>query len=439
MHKFIALLSLMLPALLCGQDAFTTMGTAYSQNFNTLPNTTDGNDLATWVNNSTLLGWYIDENGTGGASCNATSCNDRPTIEATYTTMINSGNAYIYSSGTDRSLGSRAAGSTGTIYYGVRLVNSTGSAITSLYVDYYGEQWSIAENGSNVNTNTFAYQTGTTVTSLSAGSWTNVPALDFTQVWTSSQSSGLGGTACGGSSNQCLALDGNLSANRRHIQACITVAIPAGEEIMLRWSDNDDGSNDHHFQIDDVLIYPFDVSCATVLPVQLVSFTAERDGNTSLLQWETASEENNDYFLVERINENGYFVPIGTVDGHGTTSAYNFYSLIDEAPLPGTNYYRLRQVDFNGQFAYSAIRTVDFAEQTEFTAYVYFDGQLTFHQSGNIGTTSITVLSDDGRIVSEVNSEAASGKLETPFSSGVYFIRFENEAGIVVVKTVILL
>ncbi len=439
MHKSIALLSLLIPSLLWGQGAFTTMGTAYSQDFNTLPNTTDGADLATWTNNSTLAGWYIDEDGIGTASCNTTSCNDRPTIEATYTTMNNSGNAYIYASGSDRSLGSRAAGSTGTIYYGVRLVNNTGIAITSLYVDYYGEQWSIAENGSNVNTNAFAYQTGSTVTSLSTGSWTNVTALDFTQVWTSSQSAGLGGSACAGTSAQCLALDGNLSANKRHIQACITVSIPAGEEIMLRWSDNDNGSNDHHLQIDDVLIYPFDVSCAVVLPVQLVSFTAERVGNTSLLQWETASEENNDYFLIERINENGYFVPLGTVDGHGTTSTYNFYSFYDENPLPGTNYYRLRQVDFNGHFAYSAIRTVDFEEQAEFSAYVYFDGQLTFHQSGNIGTTSISVLSDDGRIVSEVNSEEASGKLETPFSSGVYFIRFENEAGIVVVKTVILL
>lgn len=439
MHKCIALLSVFITTLLCGQAAFTTMGTAYSQDFNSLPNTTDGSDLATWVNNSTLLGWYIDEDGTGTASCNATSCNDRPTIEATYTTMNNSGNAYVYASGSDRSLGSRAAGSTGTIYYGVRLVNNTGSAITSLYVDYYGEQWSIAENGSNVNTNAFAYQVGATVTSLSAGSWTNAASLDFTQVYTSSQSSGLGGSACGGSSSQCLALDGNLSANRRHIQGCITVTIPAGNEIMLRWSDNDNGANDHHLQIDDVLVYPFDVSCAVVLPVQLLSFTAERNGDDALLQWETASEDNNDYFQLERLNENGYFVSLGTVDGHGTTSQYNSYSFTDESPLPGINYYRLRQVDFNGHFAYSAIRTVDFTAQNDFTAFVYFDGKLTFHQSGNMGATIITVMADDGRAVSIRSSGDANGILETPFSSGIYFIRFENEAGIVIVKTVILL
>lgn len=430
MHKYIQILLLFISVQGFSQSAFTVMGTPYTQNFNTLVAGSDGATYP-WTNNTTLTGWYVEE--VAGAA------DDLPLVEASYNTMSNGGSIYFFRNAGDCSLGSRAAGSTNTCHYGVRIINNTGVAITSLYLDYYGEQWSIAENGANVNTNTFSYQVAASVTSLTAGSWTNVAALDFTQIWSSSQSAGLGGSACGGTSSQCLALDGNQSANRIRIQGCITVSIPAGQEIMLRWTDIDNAANDHHLQIDDVLVYPFDVSCATVLPVDWLSFTAERVGNTSLLEWETASEENNDYFSVERLNENGYYVVLGTVDGNGTTSQANQYSFTDEAPVDGTNYYRIRQVDFNGQYTYSVIRTVEFADEPAFSAYTNFDGTLHYSQVGNSGETTITVYAGDGRIVSSIRSDLSTGLLETPRASGTYYIRFENAEGIIVVKQLIIL
>lgn len=430
MHKYVILLLTLFSIEGFSQASFSAMGTPYTQNFNTLTAGVDGGTYP-WTNNTTLTGWYVEE--VAGAA------DDLPLIEASYTTLSNGGSSYIFRSGPDCNLGSRAAGSTGTCHYGVRILNSTGLTITSVYVDYYGEQWSIAENGTNVNTNTFSYQVGAAVTSLTAGSWTNVSALNFTQIWTSSQSAGLGGSACGGTSSQCLALDGNQSANRRRIEGCITVTIPPGQEIMLRWSDIDNPANDHHLQIDDVNIYPFDVSCAIVLPVDWLSFTAERVENTSLLQWETASEENNDYFAIERLNENGYYVTIGTVDGNGTSSQPHQYSFTDEMPFNGVNYYRIRQVDFNGQYTHSEIRTVEFSDVPLFTAFVSYDGTLHFSQSGNTGATAITVFAEDGRIVSRIESEDQTGILETPRSSGAYIIRFENAEGIIVVKQLIIL
>lgn len=436
MRTFCTALLLLIAFACKSQASFTALGTPYTQDFNTLPNATDGSTMSTWAQNSTLPGWYIDE-GIGG-SCSGTSCDDQPTIEATYTTMNNGGNSYIYASGSDRSIGSRAAGSTGTNYVGLRIANNTGTAITSIYIDYYGEQWTIAENQNNINVLTLEYQTGATVTSLTAGSWT-ATGCNFTQVWNSTQSAGLGGSACGGTSAQCLALDGNAAANRTHIQGCITVTIPAGEEIMLRWSDVNDPANDHHMQIDDVMIYPFDVSCATVLPVEMVSFTAERSGNVSLLRWETSSELNNDYFAVERLNENGVFNTIGIVDGNGTTSQPSYYAFTDESPYAGVNYYRLRQTDFNGDYEYSPIRAVEFTQGDEFTADAWYGENLHFTQTGNVGITSISVYAEDGRIISVTSTTDSAGILENPTASGVYFIRFENASGIVVKKVIILL
>lgn len=434
-HRFIAGLLLIASHQLFSQAAFTAIGTPYTQDFNTLPNTVDGS-TSPWTNNTTITGWYIDE-GIGG-TCGGTSCDDQPTIEATYTTLNNGGNTYIYASGTDRSLGSRAAGSTGTNHIGLRLVNSTGGPITSIYVDYYGEQWSIAENGTNVNTLVFSYQTGATVTSLTAGVWTTVAPLSFTQIYTSAQSAGMGGTACGGTSVQCLALDGNLSANRVRIQGCIDVAIPAGQEIMLRWSDLNDPANDHHMQLDDIMIYPFDVNCTTVLPVELLSFEAEASGAVSLLTWSTATETNCDYFSVERLNENNVWNEIGRVDGNGTTSQTSYYSFVDEMPNEGVNYYRLRQVDFDGSHWYSPIRAVHFGDVESFDAQVNYSWSLlNYTLNGTVGQTLIEVFNSEGQLVHSEKTSDPYGNFIAPDAAGIYLIRFSNQRGTITRRVVI--
>lgn len=99
------------------------------------------------------------------------------------------------------------------------------------------------------------------------------------------------------------------------------------------------------------------------LPVDLVYFNVAKDGNLVRLEWQTASEENNDYFLVERSQNGVDFHSILSVDGKGNTSGLVNYEANDVQPLNGTSYYRLKQTDFNGQFAYSAIKRVDFGHE----------------------------------------------------------------------------
>jgi len=428
-HSFFLWISLCVKSqCLFSQAEFTTLGTPYTQDFSTLPNAVDGSTMATWTNNTSLTGWYLDE----------AAGDDLPVIEATYATLNNGGSTYIFASGTDRAFGSRAAGSTNTVYLGVRIVNNTGLPITSLYVDYYGEQWSIAENGTNVNTLAFSYQVGATVTSLTAGTWTNVTALDFTQIYTSAQSAGMGGSACGGTSAQCLALNGNLSANRRRIQGCFNVAIPAGQEIMLRWIDLNDPSNDHHMQLDDILIYPFDVNCTTVLPVELLSFEAEASGTVSLLTWSTASETNCDYFSVERLNENNVWNEIGRVDGNGTTSQTSYYNYTDEMPYEGINYYRLRQVDYDGSFWHSPVRVVIFGEQDKYDANItYSVSLLNYTLSGTVGQTQIDMFNSEGQLVHSETTMDSYGNFAAPEAAGIYLVRFTNRRGIITRKILI--
>jgi hypothetical protein len=89
------------------------------------------------------------------------------------------------------------------------------------------------------------------------------------------------------------------------------------------------------------------------LPVELLSFTGKNDNGKNVIEWQTASETGNDYFTLERSGDGVSFSPAAIVDGAGTTSRHNSYSVTDE---PGEHfpvtYYRLRQTDFNGQYEY---------------------------------------------------------------------------------------
>lgn len=91
------------------------------------------------------------------------------------------------------------------------------------------------------------------------------------------------------------------------------------------------------------------------LPVTLVHFTAKRRDNSIKLDWRTSEESSNQGFEIERGQEGGNWEKIGFVDGNGTTKESNAYSFLDLNPLPGMNYYRLRQLDFDGKVEFSRI------------------------------------------------------------------------------------
>lgn len=92
-----------------------------------------------------------------------------------------------------------------------------------------------------------------------------------------------------------------------------------------------------------------------LLPVELVRFEAIANDKTVELRWETASESNNDGFEVQRSLNGQNWVALDFIPGSGTTNETNRYSFVDGLPQFSTNYYRLKQVDFDGRFEYSHI------------------------------------------------------------------------------------
>lgn len=94
------------------------------------------------------------------------------------------------------------------------------------------------------------------------------------------------------------------------------------------------------------------------LPIELVDFKAELENEKVYLNWITASEQNNDYFTIERSSDNITYETLLTKRGAGNSTTRILYEAIDEYPLKGISYYRLKQTDFDGKFSYSEVELV---------------------------------------------------------------------------------
>ncbi len=105
------------------------------------------------------------------------------------------------------------------------------------------------------------------------------------------------------------------------------------------------------------------------LPVELTSFAGRTAGKSILLGWETASEDGNEGFAIERSADGRNFTKIGYQAGAGTSTSSITYSFTDDAPLSGSNYYRLRQNDLTGGFSYSEVIVIDFIDEVA-TSYL---------------------------------------------------------------------
>jgi hypothetical protein len=99
------------------------------------------------------------------------------------------------------------------------------------------------------------------------------------------------------------------------------------------------------------------ISCS--LPIEIASFTTRSYTDKVWLQWTTASEDNNNYFVIERSKDGIHFEEIGIVAGTGTSKQMHNYSYSDKQPYDGLSYYRLKQVDFDGHYSYSNMRSAD--------------------------------------------------------------------------------
>lgn len=163
------------------------------------------------------------------------------------------------------------------------------------------------------------------------------------------------------------------------------------------------------------------VSALNPLPVELTYFRASLTPEKLVnLEWQTASELNNDAFEVERSKDGFDFTSVARVNGAGTTTGKTDYSIIDEAPLPGISYYRLKQIDFDGTYTYSHVVSVKRGEDP-FIVYPNPAGKqwVTFNRK-----VTAAVINNLNQIVG--NYTEAEGFDTSALAPGLYIVRTHN-------------
>lgn len=172
------------------------------------------------------------------------------------------------------------------------------------------------------------------------------------------------------------------------------------------------------------------------IPVELTSFTAEASENEIILNWTTATELNNQGFEIDRSFDNETFEKIGFVPGFGTTTESKSYSYKIVEFASGIQYYRLKQIDFDGTYEYSEVIEIEGITPGQFTLFQNFPNP--FNPSTSIkfsipvdSNVKLKLFNMLGQEVAELlNSEISAGIHHIDFnasslSSGTYFYVLE--------------
>lgn len=166
------------------------------------------------------------------------------------------------------------------------------------------------------------------------------------------------------------------------------------------------------------------------LPVEMEYFTAENKGESVILNWHTASEQNASHFLIQRSKGGKTFKNIGRRKAQGTTTEPTDYSYPDDNPAK-TNYYRLKQVDFDGSYEYSKVISVSSKESThdgiQLTTRSAKNGIIGKVQVGQKGRYQLKVINSKGQMVQSQAYPLEKGQNTlkvhlNDHSPGIYFL-----------------
>lgn len=197
--------------------------------------------------------------------------------------------------------------------------------------------------------------------------------------------------------------------------------------------------------------FTFPVSSnASTLPVKLTAFTAAARSNDALVSWTTASEINNKGFDVERSADGHTFVKAGFVKGAGNSNTILNYNFTDAGAFTAANsnvlYYRLKQLDADGRYTYSAVVRVNKNAEAMNALSIhpnpFANSYRVSFDAVNAGTVNLKMVDLQGKVVAEQTSDTLKGLNEISFDNlhglqaGIYFVKITVDGETQVLKLV---
>lgn len=188
---------------------------------------------------------------------------------------------------------------------------------------------------------------------------------------------------------------------------------------------------------DPLCIYSYSITINTFspLPIELLSFEASLSDskNSTNLNWATASELDNDFFTIEKSSDLENWEVITMVDGAGFSVETINYNANDNNLLNGTNYYRLKQTDYNGFYTYSEIKAVK-NNNNNITVSTTADNSIIV-QNLTDQNINISLYNSFGQLVDQINGQLDTDITFSNLQTGIYFIQIDD---LEVKKTMIL-
>jgi hypothetical protein len=166
------------------------------------------------------------------------------------------------------------------------------------------------------------------------------------------------------------------------------------------------------------------ISSSFPLPVELIEFRGFKDEKAINLQWKTASELNNSGFEIEKSNDGKEWNRINFIDGNGTATKVNDYQYQDTNPFSGLNYYRLKQIDFDGAFEYSKVIAINFSKERELQFYpnpVSDKFQIVGIEEGEI-----VIMDYMGKTILQTNFKGSEIDI-SELANGIYFVKVSSK------------
>jgi len=217
--------------------------------------------------------------------------------------------------------------------------------------------------------------------------------------------------------------------------------VATGDKVVVVWSDSRGGSTTNQD------IYAQSVYNSGVLPVDFIDFTASYRDSKVFLSWSTATEFNNALYIIEKSENGNEFYSIGSVKGVGSSEAEHSYAFSDltSASVSGTLYYRIKQVDVDGKFDYSDVKSVKIQTLNSLKAVSFYPNpvkdvvNLSLSNPADV-ILSYSVFDNTGKQVLGGKTAGASNKAElnlSALSHGQYIVSLVTNSGIYKEKIVI--
>ena len=166
------------------------------------------------------------------------------------------------------------------------------------------------------------------------------------------------------------------------------------------------------------------------LPVELTFFNGEVNNNEIILSWQTATEINNERFDIEYSTDGSAFETIEKINGAGDSFEQNNYRFQHNSPANGINYYRLKQVDFDGQFEYSKTISISLKTDNDWSLFpTRSQSEVTVEWEESFLANALEVIDLSGKVVFSKILDAEEKHAQVSvinLPTGAYFIKISN-------------